>query len=57
MLTGSGLGDDALLPHPFGEPDLPEAVVDLVAARVIEVFALEVVPSRRRDVSSALSAK
>src|SRR5690606_23681989 len=39
--AGAGLGDDALLAHAFGQQDLADAVVDLVRAGVIEVFALE----------------
>ncbi len=42
VLTGPGLGDDARLAHPAREQNLPEAVVDLVRAGVIELFALEV---------------
>ena len=42
VLAGAGLGDDARLAHALGEQDLAEAVVDLVAAGVIELVALEV---------------
>ena len=42
MLAGAGLGDDAGLAHAPGEQDLAEAIVDLVRAGVIEVFALEI---------------
>jgi hypothetical protein len=42
MLAGAGFGDDARLAHAFGKQDLPEAIVDLVAAGVIELVALEV---------------
>jgi hypothetical protein len=41
VLARARLGDDAPLPHPPREQDLPERVVDLVRARVREVFALE----------------
>ncbi len=39
--AGAGLGDDALLAHTPGQQDLADAVVDLVRAGVVEVFALE----------------
>ena len=42
MLAGAGLGDDAGLAHAPGQQDLAEAVVDLVAAGVVELVALEV---------------
>ena len=42
MLTGSGLGDDARLAHPPRQQGLSDAVVDLVGAGVIQVFALQV---------------
>ena len=42
MLTGPGLGNDPLLAHPHGEERLPQDVVDLVRAGVIEVLALEI---------------
>ena len=42
VLAGAGLGDDARLAHALGEQDLAQAVVDLVAAGVIELVALEV---------------
>ena len=41
VLAGSGLGDDPALAHPNGEQRLTEHVVDLVAAGVVEVLALE----------------
>ncbi len=41
VLPGPGLGDDALRAERFGEQRLADAVVDLVRARVREVFALE----------------
>ena len=42
MLARAGLGNDALLAHAAGEQSLPQAVVDLVRARVQQVFALEI---------------
>jgi hypothetical protein len=42
VLTGAGLGDDALLAHALGEQGLAEGVVDLVRAGVQQVLALEV---------------
>src|SRR5690606_14977294 len=42
VLAGARLGDDARLAHAPRELDLAEAVVDLVAARVIELIAFEV---------------
>ena len=41
VLAGAGLGDDPPLAHPLGEQRLPERVVDLVRAGVVEVLALE----------------
>ena len=42
MLPRPGLGDDAVLPQAQREQRLPECVVDLVSAGVVEVLALEV---------------
>ena len=42
VLARAGLGDDAGLAHAAREQNLAEAVVDLVRAGVIEVFALEI---------------
>ena len=42
MLARAGFGDDALLAHAAGEQDLPDHVVDLVGAGVVELLALEV---------------
>ena len=39
---GARFGDDAALAEPAGEQDLPEGVVELVSAGVVEVLALEV---------------
>ena len=49
VLAGSGLGDDPRLAEAPGEHDLPERVVDLVRAGVVEVLALEVELLRRRE--------
>ena len=42
MLACARLGNDARLAHALGEHGLADHVVDLVRARVVEVFALEV---------------
>jgi hypothetical protein len=42
MLAGAGFGDDPGLAHALGQQDLPEAVVDLVRAGVVQLVALEV---------------
>ena len=42
VLTGAGLGDDAVLAHAPRQQRLPNAVVDLVRAGVQQVFALQV---------------
>ena len=41
MLAGAGLCNDARLPEALGQKRLPEHVVDLVTARVIQILALE----------------
>src|SRR5437867_3141508 len=41
VLSGAGLGDDALLLHPLGDQRLADGVVDLVRASVIEILALQ----------------
>ena len=41
MLPGPGLGDDAGLAHAHRQQDLPDAIVDLVRAGVVELIALE----------------
>ena len=40
--AGAGLGDDALFAHASCQQDLADAVVDLVGAGVVQLFALEV---------------
>ncbi|MNQ89294.1 hypothetical protein D3C85_1046000 [compost metagenome] len=40
--AGAGLGDDAFLAHAPRQQDLADAVVDLVRAGVVQLFALEV---------------
>ena len=42
MLACAGFGDDALLAHAASEQDLPDHVVDLVRAGVVQLLALEV---------------
>ncbi len=42
MLAGARLGDDALLAHAPREQDLPEHIVDLMRAGVVELVALEI---------------
>ena len=42
VLPGAGFGDDAALAHPARQQRLPEGVVDLVGAGVVEILALEV---------------
>ena len=42
VLAGAGLGDDPLLAHAAGEQDLPEDVVHLVRAGMVQLVALEV---------------
>ncbi len=42
VLAGSGLCDDALLPHPQGQQSLPDRVVDLVGTGVVQVFSFEI---------------
>ena len=42
MLASAGLRDDARLAHAQGEQYLPEAVVDLMRAGVVEVFTLQI---------------
>ena len=42
MLPCSGLGDNAILAHAFGEQALTQSVVDLVRSSVGKVFTLEI---------------
>ena len=42
MLAGAGLGDDPGLAHPPRQQDLAQHVVHLVAAGVVQLFALEI---------------
>ena len=42
MLARAGLRNDPRFSHAAGEQDLSEAVVDLVRAGMIEVFALQI---------------
>ena len=55
VLAGAGLGDDPRLAHALGEQRLPERVVDLVRAGVVEVLALEV--DRVADLALSRSAR
>ena len=41
MLPSTGFRDDPRLAHAFGQQDLPQAVIHLVAARMIEFITLE----------------
>jgi len=41
VLPRAGLGDDAALAHAPRQQRLPQAIVDLVGARVVQVFAFE----------------
>ena len=51
MLSCAGFRNDALLAHALCEQGLAKAVVDLVRARVIQIFALQIdlaaIPGRR----------
>src|SRR5262245_51219759 len=42
MLAGTGLGDNASLAHAARQQNLPQHVIHLVGARVIELVALEI---------------
>ena len=42
MLSGTGLGDHALLAHPSGEQGLAEGVVDFMSPGMEQVLALEI---------------
>jgi hypothetical protein len=42
MLAGAGFGDDPGLAHAAGQQDLAQAIVDLVAAGMVELVALEI---------------
>ena len=42
VLARAGFGDDPRLAHFSGQQDLPETVVDLVRARVVQLVALEI---------------
>jgi hypothetical protein len=42
MLAGAGFGDDARFAHAPGQQRLPDHIVDLVGAGMVQVFALEV---------------
>ena len=48
VLAGAGLGDDPALAHSHREQRLAEGVVDLVRARMGQVFALEEDPRAAR---------
>ena len=41
MLSGASLCNDSLLTHSFSKKSLSENIVDLVGARVVEIFALQ----------------
>ncbi len=41
MLSGTGLGDDPPFAHVPSQQRLPDAIIDLVCACVIQIFALE----------------
>ena len=41
MLPGPGFGNDPLFAHAFGQQALPQRIVDLVRAQMIQILALE----------------
>jgi hypothetical protein len=49
VLARTGLGDDPRLAEPPGQHHLPERVVDLVRAGVVEILPLQVEPLARRE--------
>ena len=42
MLPGSRLGDDTGFPHPACQQDLPDRVVDLMSAGMVQVFTFQI---------------
>ena len=42
MLSGAGFRDHALLAHALRQQSLADAVIDLMGARVIQIFSLEI---------------
>ena len=55
VLAGAGLGDDTLLAHAPRQQDLPQHVVDLVRAGVIQLLALEIDLGAARLLPSAVA--
>ena len=54
VLTGPGLGDDALLAHLLGKQRLTQHVVDLVRSGVVQIFSLEEDPCATGVLGKAL---
>ncbi len=54
VLAGAGFGDDPRLAHALGQQGLADAVVDLVRAGMVEVFALQVDLRTAEQVGPAL---
>lgn len=42
VLPSTGLSNDALFPHVFGQQNLPDGIVDLVCSRVVEVLSFQI---------------
>ncbi|MNW52151.1 hypothetical protein D3C74_296600 [compost metagenome] len=42
MLARAGLCDDFLLPHPLSQDPLPDRIVDLVSAGMVQILAFQV---------------
>ena len=59
MLSCAGFGDEAGLAHPLGQQCLPQYVVDLVSAGVVEILPLEIdlcAAEIRRDLACIVQA-
>ena len=55
VLASASFGDDALLTHTFCQERLTKNVIDLVAASVVEIFALEKYSSTACMLTKSLS--
>ena len=45
VLAGTGLGHDAALAHVACNENLPDGIIDLVRAGVVEIFAFQIQPT------------
>ncbi len=57
VLAGAGFCDDAPLSHALCQQGLPQTIVDLVSARVVQIFPLQIDPGATEVLRQSFGAK